>query len=92
MLLSLALAVVPSVVWASAADPTVATDFAAGSTGRADPRSLSAVITSPGVLALERQYTLGGSARFGPRQGRAYHAGASTLHGRSRTSFQVPRL
>ena len=63
--------------FAVAADPIASGDYASGSTGRANPRSLSAIITSPGVIGLERQYTLGGSARFGPQKGRSFQAGAS---------------
>lgn len=62
---------------AQAADPIASGDFASGSTGRANPRSLSAIITSPGVIALERQYTIGGSARFGPQKNRSFQGGAS---------------
>lgn len=62
---------------AHAADPIASGDFASGSTGRANPRSLSAIITSPGVIALDRQYTIGGSARFGPQKTRSFQAGAS---------------
>jgi hypothetical protein len=62
---------------ALAADPIASGDFASGSTGRANPRSLSAIATSPGVIALDRQYTIGGSARFGPQKTRAFQAGAS---------------
>lgn len=62
---------------ALAADPVTSADFATGSTGRANPRSLSAVATSPGVIGLDRQYTIGGSARLGPQQSRTFQAGAS---------------
>ena len=62
---------------AQAADLVTSADFASGSTGRANPHSLSAVALSPGVIALDRQYTIGGSARFGPQQSRAFQAGAS---------------
>jgi hypothetical protein len=61
---------------AQAADPTLANDMASGSVSRADPNSLSAIATSPGVLAMERKYTFGGSARFGPYKERSFHGGA----------------
>ncbi len=61
---------------ARAEDQSLGPEFASGSTGRADPGALSAAFTSPGILPLERGYTLGGGFRMGPNQGKTWQAGA----------------
>lgn len=69
------LALVSAPAWA--ADPTLPAELAAGGASRADPDSLTAVATSPAMIAMSRRYSLDLAGRFGSEREQTWQAAVS---------------